>query len=455
MNAGSTDHEADCSRRGNALLCLAVMCAMEKAGDADGSLLSFSSYGVSVPDHRILLFYATYEHKGTRMKTLNKVELGGGFAVARRVYYRKRNGKSVQEPSDTFSLIYRDDDGKLRTESLNTTSQAEAIDLGRERIRERSADTQSIDPSSPLESRSRITLIEAVRGYREFCAAKGLTPKTLAKYKAETDRLLKYAAINSITHLDQLDERAYYGYGAWMRDREHKQHRTYSSKSVHTASVVMKQFLRHAHRLRLIEHNPLESASTPKAQTRKQPCPSPDQAEMMAAALDTPYREAVLILFYTGMRVGELLALRWSDVLYRDSKPMKIHIQRGGSADTTKDKDSRLVPVHPRIVDVIKGLDRSHPTVMPPMRDRMILLRVKRAAEEAGIEGCMTTHALRHGFASLVVTSGVPYRIALEWMGHSSSRILEGYITAYDRSSEHAMQLMAEHTQRVWGAHQR
>ncbi len=445
----------DCSHRGNAPLFSVAICAMGMVGGADGSLLSFSSYGVSVPDHHILHFYATYEHKGTRMKTLNKVELGGGFAVARRVYYRKRNGKSVQEPSDTFSLIYRDDDGIIRTESLNTTSQTEAIDLGRERIRERSADTQSIDPSSPLVSRSRITLIEAVRGYREFCAAKGLTPKTLAKYKAETDRILQYAAETGITHLDQLDERAYYGYGAWMRERPHKQKRLYSSKSVHTASVVLKQFLRYAHRHRLIDHNPLESASTPKALTRKQPCPSPDQAEMMAAAMDTPYREAVLILFYTGMRVGELLALRWSDVLYRDSKPMKIHIQRGGSAGTTKDKDTRLVPVHPRIVDVIKGLDRSHPTVMPPMRDRMILLRVKRAAEEAGIEGRMTTHALRHGFASMAANSGIPYRLVTSWLGHHSSSVTDIYFQQLEKSSENAMRVMAEHTQRVWGAHQR
>lgn len=387
------------------------------------------------------------------MKTLNKVELGG-YAVARRVYFRKRNGKSVQEPSDTFSLIYRDD-GIIRTESLNTTSQAEAIDLGRERIREKSTSAQPTAGVPIPQSTSRITLIEAVRGYREFCAAKGLTPKTLAKYKAETDRLLKYAAINNITHLDQLDERAYYGYGAWMRERPHKQKRFYSSKSVHTASVVLKQFLRHAHRLRLIDHNPLESASTPKAQTRKQPCPSPDQAEKMAAALDTPYREAVLLLFYTGIRVGELLSLRWTDIVYRDSEPVKIHIQRGGSAGTTKDKDSRLVPVHPRIADVIKGLDRSHPTLMPPMRDRMILLRVKRAAEEAGIEGRMTTHALRHGFASMAANSGIPYRLVTSWLGHNSSAVTDIYFQQLDKSSENAMRVMAEHTQRVWGAHQR
>lgn len=420
-----------------------------------GLFSPFPSFIVSVPDHHILHFYATYEHKGTRMKTLNKVDLGGGYAVARRVYFRKRNGKSVQEPSDTFSLIFRDDDGTLRTESLNTTSQAEAIDLGRERIREKSACIQSLTSSLIPQNTSRITLIEAVRGYREFCAAKGLTPKTLAKYKAETDRIMEYAAETGITHIDQLDERAYYGYGAWMRDRPYKQKRYYSSKSVHTASVVLKQFLRYAHRLRLIEHNPLESASTPKAQSRKQPCPSPDQAEMMAATLDSPYREAVLILFYTGMRVGELLALRWTDVLYRDSEPVKIHIQRGGSAGTTKDKDARLVPVHPRIADVIEGLDRSHPTLMPPMRDRMILLRVKRAAEEAGIEGRMTTHALRHGFASMAANSGIPYRLVTSWLGHNSSAVTDIYFQQLDKSSENAMRVMAEHTQRVWGAHQR
>lgn len=387
------------------------------------------------------------------MKLIDKANLGGGKYVGRRVYYRKQGNQRIETPAATFVLAERQANGTYKTKNLETALQAEAIERAQQHLRSKASD--AIPPPASGTPDARITIVEATRLYMEFTASKGRAPKTITKYRAEMDRLLVFAASCGLILLDEIDERVYFGYGAWMRTEPHKQSRTYSSKSIHTSAVVLKQLMKFAHRHQLIARNPIESASTPKGHTNPQPCPSPDEAERMAATLDTPYREAVLILFFTGMRVGEVLALRWTDILRRDDLPVKIHVQRGGSADTTKDAEARLIPVHPRLVDIFAGLDRSHPTVMPPMRDRMILRRVKQAAEAAGIEGRMTTHGLRHGFASMAANSGIAYRLVLEWMGHHSSDILDLYYKAHDRSSEFAMQEMAAHTQRVWGSHER
>jgi len=387
------------------------------------------------------------------LKFIDKVDLGSGHCVGRRVYYRKQNNRRVERPAATFVLAKRQADGTYTTTNLETALQAEAIARAQQHLRSKASD--AIPPPSAPTLDARITIAEAARTYMEFAASKGLAPKTIKKYKAEMDRLLAYTEGRKLVFLDEIDERMYFGYGAWMREEPHKQGRTYSSKSVHTSAVVLKQLTKFAHRHQLIARNLLESTSTPKGHTNTQPCPSPDEAERMAATLDTPYREAVLILFFAGIRVGELLALRWADVLTRDGVPVKIHVRRGGSGETTKDAEARLIPVHPRLVEVFAGLDRSLPTVMPPMRDRMILRRVKQAAEAADIEGRMTTHGLRHGFASMAANSGIAYRLVLEWLGHHDSEMLDLYYKAHDRSSEFAMQEMAAHTQRVWGNHGR
>jgi len=52
--------------------------------------------------------------------------------------------------------------------------------------------------------------------------------------------------------------------------------------------------------------------------------------------MDPKYGDAVLILAYTGMRVGELLEQRWGCPVRLGQLGM-LHIRRGGSGNSTKD----------------------------------------------------------------------------------------------------------------------
>ena len=56
--------------------------------------------------------------------------------------------------------------------------------------------------------------------------------------------------------------------------------------------------------------------------------------------------------------MGELEQLQWADVLLDRGQLGMFHIRHGGSGDTTKDKDERFVPIHPRIRPIIEKLPR-------------------------------------------------------------------------------------------------
>ncbi len=66
-------------------------------------------------------------------------------------------------------------------------------------------------------------------------------------------------------------------------------------------------------------------------------------------AIDTPYSHMILILLYTGLRIGELLNLRKQDINRRSSYLIVSHAK-------TKAGEGRVIPLHHRIIPLIEQL---------------------------------------------------------------------------------------------------
>ena len=65
--------------------------------------------------------------------------------------------------------------------------------------------------------------------------------------------------------------------------------------------------------------------------------------------IDTPYSHMILILLYTGLRIGELLNLRKQDINKRSSFLIVRHAK-------TKAGEGRIIPIHHRIMPLIEQL---------------------------------------------------------------------------------------------------
>lgn len=124
---------------------------------------------------------------------------------------------------------------------------------------------------------------------------------------------------------------------------------------------------------------------------------------------------------YTGMRVGEIVSLRWQDVDL-DRKVIRVERSSGGS---TKNRKVRYVPVNSRLREVLRALNerKNGELVFPCENGRMRSIdfrgEMRRAAEKAGLRK-IRMHDLRHTFASNFVIKGGNIISLQKILGHST-----------------------------------
>ena len=133
----------------------------------------------------------------------------------------------------------------------------------------------------------------------------------------------------------------------------------------------------------------------------------------------------------TGLRQGELLGLRWSDV---DWLAGKVRVRRAyvrGEYGTTKSRRGfRAVPLADRVGAELEALSRrsaftvddelvfGHPQTGAPLDRSKVSKRFKAAVKRAGVRD-VRFHDLRHTFGTRMAAVGVPMRSLQEWMGHA------------------------------------
>lgn len=123
-------------------------------------------------------------------------------------------------------------------------------------------------------------------------------------------------------------------------------------------------------------------------------------------------RAIIICALETGMRRGEILSLRWSDV---DLDNRRINIQ----ALNTKTLKSRALPITPRLLAELEALPRRSEAA----RVFGITDTIKRswatAKRIAGITD-LKFHDLRHTFATRLVQAGIPIAEVSRILGHSN-----------------------------------
>ena len=147
----------------------------------------------------------------------------------------------------------------------------------------------------------------------------------------------------------------------------------------------------------------------------------------------------------TGLRAGELLALKWSDVDITHCK-MKIHAtivnpqytNQAEYQDSAKSKSShRAVPLTPKAVAILKRLRENRQTEWVFEQDgerysyQKLTYQTKKLCREAGVK-YHGEHVFRHTFATNCYYKGIDVKILSRLMGHSSVQVTYNiYINLY------------------------
>jgi integrase len=133
----------------------------------------------------------------------------------------------------------------------------------------------------------------------------------------------------------------------------------------------------------------------------------------------------------TGLRQGELVALRWRDV---DWGAARVRVRQNyvlGEFGTPKSKRStRSVPLADIVARQLRSLYEASgspasstlvfadPIEGGPLEKSAILRRYRRALKASRIDTKHRFHDLRHTFGTRMAAAGVPMRTLQEWMGH-------------------------------------
>jgi integrase len=136
-------------------------------------------------------------------------------------------------------------------------------------------------------------------------------------------------------------------------------------------------------------------------------------------------RDMADLAVLTGMRMGEIVATRWSWV----DLGRRLITLRNTAAFTTKSKKCRTIPLCPDAVALLQRLATAnsnrnelvfHVNGMP-IRGDSVSHAFKRCARKTGIRDEIHFHSLRHTFASWLVESGVSIFQVSKLLGHAST----------------------------------
>jgi integrase len=198
----------------------------------------------------------------------------------------------------------------------------------------------------------------------------------------------------------------------------------------------------------LLYYSPAEVEAIAEALTGgRRRAPMPDRTADQIA-VDEQDGELVRIAAYTGLRLGELLALRWRDVDFKGSVLTISRAMSAGVETTTKSGRVRRVPLPAQASDALQRLrqrsDFTAPTefvfvdrVGRPVNSVTLRKRFKQARDAVGARP-LRFHDLRHTYGSLLAAAGVDLVTIKETMGHSALSTTGRYLHARPASEQAA-----------------
>jgi integrase len=170
---------------------------------------------------------------------------------------------------------------------------------------------------------------------------------------------------------------------------------------------------------------------------------TPDEASrvLAAASFDPPVLVILKIAHATGLRLGEILALRWCDI-----QDGAVHVVPKVDWQPKTAAAVRIVPA-PELCEWLqvyrRGLrfkgDQDLVCQHRPGRPwgKRIHERLKRVMNQAGVFGKKPVHSFRHQLASELIEAGAPITATQRLLGHSNPNVL---LAHYARASRAGLQ---------------
>jgi len=210
-----------------------------------------------------------------------------------------------------------------------------------------------------------------------------------------------------------------------------------SASTIRSACRLVSASLRYAQEEGYIAKNPCRKLKIPVEPTKNQRVLTGEEQKKVGAAAQESSELPILLAAYTGMRLGEICALRWTDVDWEKGTvcvcrtAQRIRRSEGGTiliVDTPKSvRSRRVLPVPAFLLALLKqrrGAGQNgyiFGTELRPAEPRTVQRRFQSLLKYVGVTG-VHFHTLRHSFATQLIELGVDIKTVSSLLGHSSAR---------------------------------
>lgn len=299
--------------------------------------------------------------------------------------------------------------------------------------------------------------------------SKKVKPATYDHYGESSKRLERFFGNAPYASVDQDEMQRFANWLSTPEARQDQKPKGLSPKTIHNTFVPIKEFTKYFSKKWKLE-NPCEDIITPQ-------CIDTEMRVMSEKEMDIFIREiycerlgpAMYLSLFTGLRMGEMLALTWDDLDMKNHRVrvnknivrVKSHLPYGPKTvlivqDMPKTKKSRrtvrvpsevfqILMMHKRRLVMERYYNPDNlmfPTKFGTHTDpRTYQKRIAVIVNRCGEQG-IHPHTLRHTFATRLAEQGVPLHILQRILGHASVTTTEKYSHALDEQKDSAVDVL-------------
>lgn len=272
--------------------------------------------------------------------------------------------------------------------------------------------------------------IEQFVNYMEV--EKNASNSTVVSYQRDLKKLFLYLDERGIHKIDEITSTNLNSYVLQM------ERQGFSTSSVSRSVASMRAFFHYLFKMRKTEEDPSEKVRSPHVDKKIPEILTMDEAILLLEQPDTSTEKGIRdkamleLLYATGMRVSELLALKMED----------IHLSMNYLICKERNKE-RVIPFGREAELALKeylGKSREKFTrgqesaylftncSGAPMSRQGFWKIIKAYVQKAGIKKDITPHTLRHSFGAHLVQNGADLRAVQEMMGHADISTTQLYM---------------------------